>query len=354
MMSIQDLNKYSAKILIVDDELMNLAILNEIFTGANFKNISITNDPYHAIELYKEDEPDIILLDINMPGMDGFAVLEKFSQINYDLPPPVIVLTAQSDSDTCLKALSSGAKDFVIKPFNNSEILTRVSNLLDMHLAFKKIQGYSQVLEQTVQEKTQKLLDTQREIIDRLGYAAEYRDSETAKHTQRVGEFSNLLALSLGYTEQEADVILNAAPMHDLGKIGIPDSILLKADNLNHNEWMLMKTHTIIGGEILKDAESDILKCARIIALTHHEKWDGSGYPHGLSGEDIPLEGQIVAIVDVFDALTSARPYKEAWRVDATVTYINNSVGKHFSPKIVDAFNMNLDGFIAIKQRLSD
>ncbi|MBE9525916.1 MAG: response regulator [Proteobacteria bacterium] len=353
-MSIKDLNKYSAKILIIDDESMNLDILNEIFEMAGYTNILTTNDPYHGVELYEKSSPSIVLLDINMPGMNGFDVLLKFKQLNYELPPPVIVLTAQSDNETCLKALSGGAKDFVIKPFNNNEILTRVNNLLDMHLAFKEIQNYSQTLEQTVQEKTQKLRDTQKEIIDRLGYAAEYRDTETAKHTQRVGEFSRLLAISMSYSEQEAEIILNAAPMHDLGKIGIPDSILLKEGRLDGDEWEVMKTHAEVGGDILKEAESDILKCARIIALTHHEKWDGSGYPLGLSGDEIPIEGQIVAIVDVFDALTSIRPYKEAWSIEATATLINNEKGKHFSPEIVTAFNDNLEKFIVIKERLSD
>lgn len=343
-----------ANILVIDDETINLEIIEELLENNNFSNISLFSDPVKAVEFYIKTPPDLVLLDINMPILSGYDVLQQFIEINHQLAPPVIVVTALGDKETLLKALKVGARDFLNKPFDDEEFLMRVRNLLEMHLAHKENLNYSNNLEQTVKQRTEDLLETQNEMIERLGLAAEYRDNETAAHTIRVGYYSEAIARAVGLSEREAEQLKLAAPMHDLGKIGIPDSVLLKPGKLDEEEWICMKKHAEIGYAILKNSKSLILKNAGIIALSHHEKWDGSGYPSGLKDSDIHLYGRITAISDVFDALTMTRPYKKAWPIEDAIKLINDEAGRHFDPSIVEAFNQVIDELLAIREKFSD
>ncbi len=338
----------SATILVIDDDEINLEIIEELLEDTYF-NISFFQSPVAAIEHYQHTPPDIVLLDINMPEMTGFEVLKKFDVLNFSPRPPVLMITALNDHETRLKALNSGARDFISKPFNGQELSSRIHNLLEMHLAHKKNHYYAHNLENLVAEKTQELRETQQEIIQCLGLAAEFRDKDTASHTIRVGLYAEVLAKHLGLNATVVEQLRFAVPMHDIGKIGIPDKVLLKETQLNAEDWAIMQKHSLLGYNILKESKSKLLKIASIIALTHHEKWDGSGYPFGLKGEAIHLHGRITGLVDVFDALTMERPYKTPWSVEATVELINNESGKHFDPKIVRAFNDSLDSIIYIK-----
>jgi len=344
----------NAKILVIDDEAINLEIVEELLEREDFSNMSFFSDPVEAVEFYKNTPPDIVILDLNMPGLTGFDVMQRFKEINHSPLPPVLVVTAQGDRKTRLQALEEGARDFLSKPFDDKEVIRRVCNLLEMHLAHKENLQYSYNLESLVQQRTKDLLDTQKEMIERLGLAAEYRDVETAAHTIRVGLYSEILAKAMGLNDEEAEQVKLAAPMHDIGKIGIPDNVLLKKGKLDDDEWLLMKKHSEFGYDILKGSKSSILKNAGIIALSHHEKWDGSGYPLGLKGDDIHLYGRITAISDVFDALTMSRPYKKAWPLEDAVKLINDESGKHFDPTIVDIFNQVLDKLLVVREEFAD
>ncbi|RDH86928.1 MAG: two-component system response regulator [endosymbiont of Seepiophila jonesi] len=344
----------AGQILVVDDEPLNLLVVEEIFENAGYPNVQSTTDPKEAVTLFKQQRFDLVLLDLNMPGMDGFEVMSHFSEQNHEPQPPVLVLTAIGDRETRLRALRGGAKDFLVKPFDSEEVLSRAYNLLEVSLAHKLITHYSSTLERAVRAKTRELLETQAEIVKRLGYAAEFRDTETGEHTVRVGHHSRLLAIQIGLSTDEAERILYAAPMHDIGKIGIPDKILLKPGKLDADEWEIMKTHTTIGAKILRGSSNPLIECARTIALMHHEKWDGSGYPKGLKGHQIPIKGRIVAIADVFDALTMSRPYKSAWTIEGAMKLINEQSGIHFDPALVTAFNTILDQLIEIREQYAD
>ncbi|MCB1861289.1 MAG: response regulator [Gammaproteobacteria bacterium] len=343
-----------AHILVVDDEPMNLDLISEILAAAQFRNITTIADPTRVPELLNSGGIDLILLDLIMPVMSGFELMDKLNSLGLDPPPPVLVLTGRCDRQTRLQVLRGGARDILPRPFDSDEVLSRVYNLLEMHLAHKLLKSYNTQLEAAVGDRTRKLLRTQAEIIQRLGYAAEFRDTETGEHTIRVGRYSELLAKRIGLANEEAERILYAAPMHDIGKIGIPDAILLKPGRLNKEEWAVMKTHTTIGARILEGGSCQLLKSARTIALTHHERWDGSGHPNALKGEQIPLHGRIVAIADVFDALTLYRPYKPAWLARDARKYITEKSGSHFDPSLVAAFNDSWEEIDAIRIKYAD
>ncbi|SEG39328.1 HD domain-containing phosphohydrolase [Oceanospirillum linum] len=283
-----------------------------------------------------------------MPHMDGFAVLEAL-KARFETPPPVLVLTAQSAQEFRTQALEVGAQDYVTKPFERNELLHRVKNLLSTKLYRQGLERLNESLEEKVTERTQQLNETRLQVVRRLGRAAEYRDNETGLHIVRMSKISHLLGEAMGMDAYQCDLLLNASPMHDIGKIGIPDHILLKPGKFEPEEWDIMKQHAQMGADILEGEDSDLLTMARDIALTHHEKWDGTGYPNGLKGEEIPLVGRICAIADVFDALTSERPYKKAWSVDDALTLIRENRGTHFEPGLVDAFMSNLDAILAIR-----
>ena len=307
-----------------------------------------------ALENYKQNTYDLILLDINMPELDGLSFIQEVKKINKPLLPPILVLTGLRDQTICNQALESGATDFIYKPFNFSEAINRIKNLLSAHINKKRLIELNENLEQTVVARTQQLMDTKLKVIQHLGYAAEYRDTETASHTIRVGEYSRLLGQQLGLDNKTIELLHRAAPLHDIGKIGIPDAILLKPARLEADEWKTMQDHSIIGAQILEDDDDPLIVMARTIALTHHEKFNGQGYPDGLTGEDIPIVGRIVMLADVYDALSMVRPYKEAWTNDKIIELIKKESGTSFDPHIVEIFLSLVDEFSEIRQKLID
>jgi len=347
-------SKEIERILIVDDEPANLKLLDKMLGSQGYQDLLLISDPREVIACYQSARPDIILLDINMPYLDGYQVMEQLKTLNDPLLPPIVILTAQSGKDYLLRALAAGARDFITKPFDRNELLMRVRNLLDAQLAHRLIHDQKNVLEKMIQKRTEELRHSRLQVVQRLGMAAEYRDEETGDHILRMSHISALLAKSAGWDEAQCELILNASPMHDIGKIGIPDAILLKPGKFEPNEWEIMKTHAAIGGKLLDGDDSDLMKMAREIALSHHEKWDGSGYPGRLAGESIPQAGRIAALADVFDALTSVRPYKKAWTIEAAVDMIKENSGKHFDPALVELFIQELDSIIKIRERFSE
>ncbi len=351
---LHDPAQVEARILIVDDEPANLKLLDKMLRAEGYTNLVLIQDPRQVLEAYRQAPVDLILLDINMPYLDGFAVLAGLQAPGEPLLPPVIILTAQHGRDILLRALNSGARDFIGKPFDRLELLARVRNLLDVHLAQRLLHARKEELEAEVRARTEELHRTRLQVVRRLGRAAEYRDNETGYHIMRVSHVATLLARAAGWDEAACDLMLNASPMHDIGKIGIPDRILLKPGRLEPEEMEVMKTHTTIGAEILGDDDSDLLRLAREIALTHHEKWDGTGYPQGLAGADIPQSGRIVAVADVFDALTSERVYKRAWPVEDAVAYMREQAGAHFDPELVGHFLDLLPQVLEIRTRFAE
>lgn len=348
------LDALNAHILIVDDEQTNIMILERVLQVSGYNNVRSAQDPRLVLDMVREEPCDIILLDLNMPHLDGYEVMAQLQEELADKIPPVLMLTAQHAQEYRQRALDSGALDYVTKPFNAEELLSRVRNLLEVHLARTFMRDQNKILEQKVEERTRELHETRLQVVRRLGRAAEYRDNETGLHIVRMSKMAALLGKAKGMTDYEADLILNAAPMHDIGKIGIPDNILLKPGKFEPEEWEIMKTHAQIGADILSGDESDLLSMASEIALTHHEKWNGSGYPHGLKGEEIPLTGRLCAISDVFDALTSERPYKKAWSVENAVKLIQEESGQHFDPEIVELFIECLPEIIKIKEKYAE
>jgi putative two-component system response regulator len=354
MSAFSEKNLREQSIFVVDDDPVNLKLLEKILKSAGYTNLVLIQDPRQVITVYQEHHPSLILLDLNMPDVDGYQVMEQLTKLNDPLLPPIIVLTAQIQQDYLLRALEAGARDFVSKPFDRRELLMRVRNFLDAHVAHRLVHDQKEHLEILVEKRTRELQETRLEIIRRLGHAAEYRDEETGNHIIRMSKMCALLASKAGWSEEQCDLILQASPMHDIGKIGIPDAILLKPGKLNPQEWQIMKTHAEIGGRLLEGNDTELLVMAREIAFNHHEKWDGTGYPGGLRGENIPLSGRIAALADVFDALTSTRPYKKAWSVTDAVELIRGNRGKHFDPELVDLFLDDVASFVQIKDAYQD
>ena len=326
-----------ARILIVDDEPANVEVLKRLLERAGFSHVESTNDPREAAPMFGRLQPDLVLLDLHMPHLDGLQVMDGLHQMAEASYLPILMLTGDMTPEARRQALSRGAKDFVNKPFHSDEVLLRIRTLLETRFLYLQIQGQNQRLEAAVLERTQELESAQIEIIERLARAAEFRDDNTGQHTERVGQMAALLAKEIGMPDGQVALIRRAAPLHDVGKIGIPDSILLKLGKLTEDEFALVKTHTKIGAKILSGSRFDLLRLAEEIAFSHHERWDGSGY-EGLIGAAIPLPGRIVAIADVFDALTQKRPYKAAWPVAEAVAEIDRQRGRQFDPALVDAF----------------
>jgi putative two-component system response regulator len=304
---------------------------------AGFSRLESTTDPRQVADLYVHFRPDLILLDLHMPHMDGLQVLEGLNQIAEASYLPILMLTGDTSQEARRDALSRGAKDFVGKPFHPDEVLLRISTLLETRFLYLQIQSQNQMLEAKVRERTRELEAAQIEIIERLARAAEFRDDNTGRHTERVGQMAALIARKIGLPDSQVSLIRRAAPLHDVGKIGIPDSILLKLGSLTPDEFALVKTHTVIGARIMSGSRFPILRLAEEIAFNHHERWDGNGYA-GIAGDAIPLAGRIVAVADVFDALTQQRPYKAAWSVDEATAEIERQRGRQFDPAIADAF----------------
>ncbi len=327
----------NARILVVDDEVGNVEILRRILTRAGFTRIETTTDPREAAGLYAAHRPDLILLDLHMPHLGGLDVMDRLNEIADASYLPILILSADLTPDARREALSRGAKDFVGKPFLQDELLLRIRTLLETRLLYLQIQSQNQLLEAKVRERTRALEEAQVEILERLAAAAEFRDDNTGQHTQRVGQMSALLARQLGLPDSQVALIRRGAELHDVGKIGVPDAILMKMGRLTPEEFAIVKTHTTIGARILSGGKFPLLRLSEEIALTHHERWDGSGYA-GLRGTDIALAGRIVTVADVFDALTQQRPYKPAWPVGEAIAEIDRQRGRQFDPDVVDAF----------------
>ena len=326
------------KILIVDDQEPNILLLEAVLTEYGYSNLTSTTDSRQALSLFLEQQPDLVLLDLQMPNLDGFAVLDQIApRIPPDTYLPILILTADVSSEAKRRALAAGAKDFLSKPFDVTEIVLRIRNLLQTRLLHLQLRQQNEDLEVRVRMRTQELELSHVEIAERLARAADYRDDVTGQHIRRVGYGSALVAREMGWPDTEVDVIRQAAPLHDVGKIGIPDRILLKPGKLTPDEFERMKSHTTIGASLLAGSHSPVLQMAEKIALTHHERWDGSGYI-GLEGSTIPLVARITSVIDVFDALTHRRSYKEAWPVEAAVDEIQRHSGRHFDPEIVGVF----------------
>jgi putative two-component system response regulator len=344
----------SARILIVDDTPLNVALLESILNSAGYTQITSETDPTRVYDLCRATDFDLVLLDIQMPRVDGFMVMKQLMELAGDEYLPILVLTALTDRATRLKALELGAKDYLTKPFERLEVLHRIRNLLVVRTQYRERKRQSERLEHMVRERTRELEQARLEIIHRLSRAGEYRDNETGMHVIRMSKSCQQLALAAGLGEAFGELILYASPMHDVGKIGIPDRVLLKEGPLEPAEWALMKRHVEIGASILGEQTGGLLGMAINIVRSHHERWDGTGYPDGLKGEAIPMEGRIAAICDVFDALTSERPYKVAWSIDEAVAYLHRHAGTHFDPTLVTRFVEILPHILDIRREHSD
>ena len=328
------------RILAVDDEESNLLLLRRILERAGYTQVATTREPGQVARMFLESRPDLVLLDLHMPGMDGFEVMERLAPLTDEGEGvPFLVLTADATEETKRRALSVGARDFLTKPVDHIELLLRVRNLLQVQQLQQRLRKQNASLEDEVAERTRDLEQARLEILERLTLAAEYRDDDTQEHAWRIGRTCALLAVALGRPQEQVDLIQRAAPLHDIGKIGIPDAVLLKPGKLTDEEFDVIKTHARIGAEILSGSQSPLLRLAQRVAITHHERWDGNGYPGGLSGDAIPLAGRIVAVADVFDALTHERPYKQAWPVEKAVAEILTQAGRQFDPSVVEAFS---------------
>ncbi|OYT70060.1 MAG: two-component system response regulator [Chloracidobacterium sp. CP2_5A] len=343
-----------ARILVVDDLELNIKLLVSLLAEAGYRNVSSTTDSRQVARLYTDLAPDLVLLDLHMPHRNGFQVMEELREIERDSYIPVLVLTGLPDHATRLRALEAGARDFLSKPFEHIEALTRIRNMIEVRLLHNDAREQNRILEEKVRERTHQLRETQLEIVRRLGRAAEYRDNVTGMHVIRMSHYCAELARAIGWEEEACEMLLHASPMHDIGKIGIPDRILLKEGKLTDEEWEVMKSHAAIGAELLSGSTSPLMQMAMEIALSHHEKWDGSGYPRGLKGENIPIVGRIVALCDVFDALTTERPYKQAWPVEDVVAELERQSGRHFDPKLVETFKLILPRILQIRERYTE
>lgn len=344
----------SSRIIVCDDSITNVAILKHLLEQSGYTHIETITDPRKVLPSIQNDSCDLLLLDLEMPHMSGFEVV---AQIRRSLPNdylPILMLTGMKGTEIRNQALEGGASDFVNKPFDQTEVLLRVRNLLQVRSSYKLQKQINQQLEAKVAQRTRALSDATEVLIQRLALAGELRDNETGNHVIRVSKYARVLADAYGLPPDIAFMIEKASPMHDIGKIGIPDAILLKKGKLTDEEMQTMRTHTLIGGKLLGDHSSLVVQMASSIAMTHHEKWNGSGYPSGLKEESIPPEGRITALADVFDALTTRRPYKEPWPIDNVVAHINTMSGIDFDPVLVTLFNENFPKILEIMQQYHD
>ena len=365
-----------AKIMIVDDEPVNVKVARKYLEMAGYVNFITTHDPAHAMELIRHEQPDLVLLDVMMPNISGLEILSKVRSNLKTASMPVVLFTASTDQAIKNEALHLGATDFLSKPVDPIELTARVRNALALKAHSDRLEQDARRLEQEVRQRTAELAANRLEVIHCLARAAECRDNETGRHVIRVGCYVGIIARALGLDPHVVELMEHATPLHDVGKIGVPDSILLKAGKLtpdemqimqdhtqrgarifqvfSSDEWVKVKEHVEIGSRILGGNQSPLLRMAARIAITHHERWDGTGYPLALSGESIPLEGRITAVADVFDALSSKRPYKPAFTLTKCFEIMELERGKHFDPKVLDAFMGAKDEIVEVQIRYSD
>lgn len=322
-----------ATLLVVDDESTNLNLMKQILQ--QYYRLVFAKDGNKALELAQSEQPDLILLDVMMPDMTGYDVCAQLKKNSATYHIPVIFVTALSDIADEAKGFAAGGVDFISKPVRAPIVKARVAT----HLSLVRVD---------------ELKKTRLEIVQRLGLAAEYKDNETGLHVIRMSHYSAIIARAMGFAPATVEELLHASPMHDVGKIGIPDRILQKPGKLTPEEWEVMREHPAIGARIIGQHQTGLLRMAYDIALSHHEKWDGSGYPQGLVGEAIPLVGRIVAVADVFDALTTVRPYKKAWPINEALAYIKEQSGKHFDPALVEIFLSQLPAILEVKERWAE
>lgn len=326
------------KVVIIDDTPTNIKVMEAMLGRLNGCEAISFTDPAQGLAACLRLDPDLIIVDYMMPGLDGIELTQRLRAVPTCAETPVLMVTATHEKEVRYKALESGVTDFLTKPLDRVEFVSRLKNMLALRQSHLILAGRAESLAAEVRKATAEVLERERETIFRLARAAEFRDPETGAHILRMANFSQLIARGLELPQKDQEMILQAAPMHDVGKLGTPDDILLKRGRLDEAEYETMRLHPIIGYEILKDSASPMLQMAAQIALTHHEKFDGSGYPNKLAGDRIPILGRIVAVADVFDALTSARPYKDAWDLERATAYLRDHRGTHFDPDCVDAF----------------
>ncbi|MEM9351493.1 MAG: HD domain-containing phosphohydrolase [Planctomycetota bacterium] len=359
----------SGKIMIVDDEEFNILVVRRFLREAGYSEFVTIVDPTEAVDTARYESPDILLLDIVMPGLSGLEVLRQLKSNPQLSQIPVIILTASSEQPVKLEALELGATDFLAKPVDPSELRLRVKNTLTIKAQQDYLANYSTALEEEVRQRTAELEDSRREVVHCLARAAESRDEQTGHHIVRVGLYAGVIAEQLGYCRRDVEMLKLAALLHDVGKIGVPDAILRKPGKLAPLEFEVMKGHCDLGSSIIRPLPvggssgaspaspghaSPLMRLAAVIAESHHEKWDGTGYPKGLKGEAIPMEGRIVAVADVFDALTNKRPYKKALPLEETLEIMEQSRGTHFDPIVLDAFLSRLPDVIRVSDKYSD
>jgi len=352
--------KKQPAILIVDDEARNIELLKAFLEPYDYKLLTASNGD-DALKAVGRNNIDLILLDVMMPGRDGFAVTEQLKADEKTRIIPVILVTALSDKKDRVKGIEAGCDDFISKPVDQSELLARVRSLLKVKAYNDHMRNYERQLETEVAKRTKEVYaamaiieETALETIQRLASAAECRDQYTGSHILRMSRYAEAIAKKMEVDGGFVRGILYASSMHDIGKIGIPDKILMKPGKLNDKEWEVMQQHTVIGAKLLHGSKQDFMKMAEEIALTHHENWDGTGYPQGLAGESIPISGRIVAVADVFDALISKRPYKPPLSYRESFTIIKNERGTHFDPGVVDAFISTKQEILSIAEQYKD
>lgn len=341
-------------VLIIDDSDINLTLIRALVLKLGECDPVLFAHPLKALEWCRDHVPDLVIVDYMMPDMDGLRFISAFRSLHGRDEIPVLMITANDQKDVRYEALMGGANDFLNKPIDRAEFSARARNMLSLRTAQKFLADRAQHLEALVAERTAEIREREKELIIRMSRAAEFRDPETGAHIQRMAHYSQVIARGLGLNEAIQKLILESAPMHDVGKIGIPDYILLKPGKLTIEEFEIMKGHARLGHELLNGSNSEMMRAGAEIAISHHEKYDGSGYPNHLKGTDIPLYGRIVAVADVFDALTSERPYKKAWSLEDAVIFLEEGRGTHFDPLCVEAFLAGWDQVVKIRQRFQD
>jgi putative two-component system response regulator len=327
----------AAHIVVIDDETANVRLLEMMLARGGFHTVTTLTDARDLASLIVDSPVDLVITDLHMPGCDGFGVLDVLTPLINLERLPVLVVTGDSSRDARQQALTRGAKDFVTKPFDTIEVMLRVRNLLESRMLFQDLRKQNRTLLESALGRTRELESTRIEIIERLALAAEYRDDDTSQHNRRVGDLSARLAEAIGWTREDAGLLRRAAALHDIGKIGIPDALLRKPGALTDSEVRVMRTHAAIGARILGGSQIPLLQLAETVAISHHERWDGTGYPRGLKGTAIPLAGRIVAVVDAFDAITNHRPYRAARSVQIAMAVLREQYDRHYEGRVIDA-----------------